>query len=342
MGRTGFLYHPTYLKHDTGQYHPESPDRLMAIEARVKKSGLIDELTLIQPPGAARAEIDRWIAEAHRDMHVERIRSRIPAAGQAFLDPDTPVSPLSYLVGQLAVEGTLVAADRVMSGELDHVFCAVRPPGHHAESTRPMGFCLFNNIAVCARYLQHQYGLKKVAIIDWDVHHGNGTQDIFYDDPNVLYISTHESPLYPGTGAFHETGAGSGVGANVNLPFPAGTAGDTYRAAFDEVIVPLIERFAPDWLFISAGFDAHRADPLAGLGLTAADYADLAVRLQSLVPARRLLVVLEGGYHLEALTYSSGATLSALLGEHYRPELASGGGDTGRQTVTAAKQLWEL
>ena len=180
-----------------------------------------------------------------------------------------------------------------------------------------------------------------MAIVDWDVHHGNGTQEIFYDDPRVLYVSLHESPLYPGTGQLREIGSGAGSGTNVNLPFPAGTAGDTFRAAFDDVIVPLIEGFDPDWLIVSAGYDGHRADPLAGLRLTSADYADLALRLQQLVPARRLLVVLEGGYDLQALTYSVGSTLSALLGERYRPEEISTG-EVGIRTITAAKQVWEL
>jgi acetoin utilization deacetylase AcuC-like enzyme len=180
-----------------------------------------------------------------------------------------------------------------------------------------------------------------VAIIDWDVHHGNGTQDIFYDDPRVLYVSTHESPMYPGTGRLAETGGSQAPGTTLNLPFPAGTRGDVYRAAFDEVIVPVVESFAPDWLIISAGFDAHRDDPLAGIELTSADYADFARRLATLVPARRLLVVLEGGYDLDALTHSVGTTLGALVGVDYRPEPASTG-DVGRPTVVAARQLWEL
>ena len=202
-----------------------------------------------------------------------------------------------------------------------------------------MGVCLFNNAAVAAASIAA--GGERVAIVDWDVHHGNGTQDIFYDDNDVLYVSTHESPLYPGTGQLRERGGINAPGVNVNLPFPAGTAGDTYRAAFDEVVTPLVERFAPDWLIISAGFDGHRDDPLAGLQLTAADYADFARRLQALVPAQRLVVVLEGGYDLDALTHSVGATLSALVGADYRPEPASTG-EVGLPTVTAAKQLWEL
>jgi acetoin utilization deacetylase AcuC-like enzyme len=202
-----------------------------------------------------------------------------------------------------------------------------------------MGFCLFNNAAVAAARLAA--GGERVAIVDWDVHHGNGTQDIFYDDPRVLYVSTHESPLYPGTGRLRDTGGAAAPGTTLNLPFPAGTRGDTYRQAFDEVVVPLVEAFAPDWLLVSAGYDAHRADPLAGIELTATDYADLATRLAGLVPPRRLVVVLEGGYDRDALTNSVGATLGALLGTPFRPEPVSTGG-VGSATVTAARQLWDL
>jgi acetoin utilization deacetylase AcuC-like enzyme len=202
-----------------------------------------------------------------------------------------------------------------------------------------MGFCLFNNAAIGAAKLAA--GGERVAIVDWDVHHGNGTQDMFYADPRIMYVSTHQSPLYPGTGVLRETGSGDGTGANLNLPFPPGTAGDTFRAAFDTVVMPVLERFAPDWLIISAGFDAHRNDPLAGLKLTSADFADMATRLKGVVPERRVLVVLEGGYDLEALTYGVGATLSALIGEPYRPEPASTG-EMGMPTVVAARQLWEL
>jgi len=182
---------------------------------------------------------------------------------------------------------------------------------------------------------------QKVAIVDWDVHHGNGTQDIFYDDPLVFYASTHETPLYPGTGRAEEMGGSSAPRSNLNLPFPAGTRGDVFRRAVDEVIAPLVADFAPDWLFISAGFDGHRNDPLAGLELTSADYADLAVRLQALVPKQRTVVVLEGGYDFDALSTSTGATLAAMIGEEYRPEDASTG-EIGLPTVAAAKQRWDL
>ena len=259
--------------------------------------------------------------------------------GGGDLDPDTFAAPGSWETSRRAAGAVLDAVDALASGTCDVAFAAGRPPGHHAVPDRAMGFCLFNNAAVAAAKLVDEG--QRVAIVDWDVHHGNGTQDIFYDDPQVLYVSTHEAPLYPGTGRADETGGPNAAGSNINLPFPAGTRGDVYRRVFDEVVAPLVTDFAPDWLFISAGFDAHRRDPLAGLELTSADYADLAVRLQALVPARRTVVVLEGGYDSEALSASTGATLSALIGESYRPEAASSG-EVGLPTVAAARQRWGL
>ena len=197
----------------------------------------------------------------------------------------------------------------------------------------------FNNVAVAAAALVDRG--ERVAIVDWDVHHGNGTQDIFYDDPRVLYVSTHQDPLYPGTGRADETGGPNAPYSNLNLPLPPGSRGDVLRRAFDEIVGPVVERFDPTWLFISAGFDAHRADPLAELELSAADFADLALRLQQLVPARRCVVALEGGYDFDALSMSTGATLSALVGEHYRPEDASIG-EVGLPVLDAARHRWAV
>jgi acetoin utilization deacetylase AcuC-like enzyme len=321
-------------RHDTPMWHPEHKGRLDASLLGVSEAGLDDAVEWRVPDLATVDDL----ALVHKRAYIDSIEAFCEAGG-GQIDADTAATRGSWETARRAAGGVLGAIDALMAGECDLAFAAARPPGHHAVADQAMGFCLFNNAAVGAARLAASG--ERVAIVDWDVHHGNGTQDIFYDDPNVLYVSTHESPLYPGTGHLRETGSGAGSGTNVNLPFPAGTAGDTYRAVFDEVIIPLVERFAPTWLIISAGFDGHRNDPLAGLGLTSADYADFARRLQSLVTQRRLLVVLEGGYDLKALTYSTGATLSALLGGAYRPEPASGG-DMGRATVTAAKQLWEI
>lgn len=320
--------------HRTPSWHPEHHGRLEAALGGVRAAGLDDATEWRIPDLVDVADLER----VHDPGYVAAVE-QFCAAGGGDLDPDTVATPGSYVTARRAAGAVVQAVEALRNGECDVAFAAGRPPGHHAVRERAMGFCLFNNVAVGAARLAAAG--ERVAIVDWDVHHGNGTQDIFYDDPNVLYVSTHESPLYPGTGQLRETGSGTGAGTNLNLPFPEGTAGDTYRAAFDEVIVPVVEQFAPDWLFISAGFDGHRDDPLAGLGLSAGDYADFALRLQPLVPARRVVVVLEGGYDLQALTRSTGATLSALLGGTYRPEPVSTG-EIGRATVAAARQVWEL
>jgi acetoin utilization deacetylase AcuC-like enzyme len=321
-------------QHTTPEWHPERPGRLRASLAGISEAGLGDAVEFREPRLATVAELER----VHTASYVSQLE-RFCERGGGDLDPDTFAAPGSWSTALRAAGAVLDAVDALEAGTCDVAFAAGRPPGHHAVPDRAMGFCLVNNVAVGAAALAARG--QRVAIVDWDVHHGNGTQDIFYDDPDVLYVSTHEYPLYPGSGRADETGGAGAPMSNLNLPFPAGTRGDVYRRAFDEVIAPVIQRFAPDWLFISAGFDAHRNDPLAGLELTAADYADLAVRLQQLVPARRTVVVLEGGYDFEALSRSTGSTLSALVGGSYRPEEASTG-EVGLPTVVAARQRWGL
>ncbi len=321
-------------QHATPSWHPERPGRLDASLSGVPAAGLMDAVSFREPRLASPAEL----ALAHAASYVAGIE-RFCGSGGGDLDPDTYAAPGSWATARRAAGAVLDAVDALRAGDCDIAFAAGRPPGHHAVADQAMGFCLFNNVAVAAARLAGEG--ERVAIVDWDVHHGNGTQDIFYDVAGVLYVSLHESPLYPGTGLASETGGPNAPRSNLNLPFPAGTRGDVYRQAIDEVVAPVVEAFAPDWLFISAGFDGHRDDPLAGLELTSSDYADLAVRLQSLAPARRTVVALEGGYDFDALAASTGATLAALIGESYRPEAPSVG-DVGRPTIAAAKQRWEL
>jgi acetoin utilization deacetylase AcuC-like enzyme len=321
-------------RHITPSWHPERPGRLDAALAGIPAAGLDDAVRWQEPRLALPAELE-LVHDQTYILGVERFCEQ----GGGDLDPDTFAAPGSWVTARRTAGAVLDAVDALRDGTCDVAFAAGRPPGHHAVADRAMGFCLFNNVSVAAARLAAKG--EKVAIVDWDVHHGNGTQDIFYDDPNVFYASTHEAPLYPGTGRAEEMGGPSAPRSNLNLPFPAGTRGDVYRRAVDEVIAPLISDFAPDWLFISAGFDGHRNDPLAGLELTSADYADLAVRLQQLVPKQRTVVVLEGGYDFDALSTSTGATLAAMIGEGFRPEEPSSG-EIGLPTVAAAKQHWDL
>lgn len=314
--------------------HPERRGRLDASLAGIPAAGLNDAVRYMEPRLATPVEIQR----VHHVDYVQRVEA-VCAAGGGALDPDTYAAAGSWITARRAAGAVLDAVDALADGECDIAFAASRPPGHHAVADSAMGFCLFNNVAVAAAALVDRG--ERVAIVDWDVHHGNGTQDLFYDDPNVLYVSSHESPLYPGTGRADETGGEAAPFTNLNLPVPRGTRGDVFREMFDEVVSPIVERFAPTWLIISAGFDGHRNDPLADLELSSADFADLAIQLQQLVPARRTVVALEGGYDFEALSLSTGATLSALIGESFRPEAASTG-DVGRPTIVAAKQRWQL
>ena len=320
-----------YLDHDTGPGHPERPARLQAVLAGVDEAGVRDALVRCAPRPATRDELER----VHPSAYLDAIE-RFCRAGGGDLDPDTVAVAASWDAAVLAAGAGLDAIERLDAGEADAAFLAVRPPGHHATPTRAMGFCLLNNVAVAAAALA-QRG-EQVLVVDWDAHHGNGTQDAFYRDPRVVYVSMHEYPLYPYTGGLEEIGDGAGRGANVNLPLPAGATGDVYLAALDEVVAPLVERDRPTWLIVSAGFDAHRRDPLTGLALTAGDFGDLTARVMEYVPAGRRLLFLEGGYDLQALADSSAACVSALAGADHRPEPASSGGP-GRPVVEAALRL---
>ncbi len=305
---TTFLYtHPSFLRHDTGPGHPENAQRLYAILAALNApefAGLIRK-------EAPRADFDR-LRLVHPQPYIDRIWRSIPRHGYAYLDADTVVSPDSGEAALHAVGAACAAVDDVMAQPGANAFCAVRPPGHHAEPTCAMGFCLFNNVAIAAQYARVRYAIERIAIVDFDVHHGNGTQAAFASEAKVLYASTHQYPWYPGSGAADETG----LGTIINVPLPAGSGSEEFRQAVEMRILPPVDHFRPELLFISAGFDAHRLDPLASLELSEDDYAWITrelCRLAQRHAAGRLVSVLEGGYHLEALALSVAVHVRELL-----------------------------
>jgi acetoin utilization deacetylase AcuC-like enzyme len=325
------LTHARYLDHEPGRGHPERPARLQAVLDGIHGAGLTDAIQPAVPRAATREEVELVHAPALVDL-IERASRD----GGGWLDGDTATSDASFEASLLAVGAGLTAIELLDDGTADSAFCAVRPPGHHATPTRPMGFCLFNNVAVTAASLAARG--ERVLVVDYDAHHGNGTQDAFWADPRVAYVSFHQHPLYPGTGGLRDAGAGAGLGTTVNIPLPAGATGDVYRAGIDEVIRPLAERFQPTWLLLSAGFDAHRADPLTDLGLSAGDYADITAELVTLATPGRCITFLEGGYDLEALAACAAACVGALVGERAADEPTTSGGPGG-DVVSAAALL---
>jgi len=305
--------------HDPGPGHPESALRLTAVRKGLIESEIGDAITWIEAPEATRASIEA----VHPPYLVDRLAD-LAAQGGGAIDPDTTVSAESADAAARAAGAGLDLIERLDRGEADVGWSVVRPPGHHATAGQQMGFCLYNNIAVTARSLADRG--ERVVIVDIDAHHGNGTQDIFYADPDVLFVSFHQFPWYPFSGRPDEVGEGEGRGSTLNVALPAGATGDVYRRAVDEVVQPVVERFAPTWILISAGFDGHRADPLTDLGLTSADYADLVAHLLPLAPAGRRLLFLEGGYDLQALADSAAAVAGVILDHRIRPEQPSTGG----------------
>jgi acetoin utilization deacetylase AcuC-like enzyme len=320
--QTGFIYDDIYLEHKTTPDHPEKPARLTAIVDRLKAVGLWAKLlTLRAKPAAA-----QWITTIHSQQYVEHVRKSceprpLPQGrgedGVGYLDSmDTPISEKSYQVALAASGGVLCAIDAVMDNKVTNAFCAVRPPGHHAMSDRAMGFCLFNNVAIGTRYIQEKHNLHKILIVDWDVHHGNGTQAAFYDDPSVLYFSVHQYPFYPGTGSATEKGGGKGLNYTINVPLSAGSTDADYLRAFKDKLEPAALAFAPDFVLISAGFDAHEDDLLGGMRVTTEGFAKL-TRIVKQIAEKccrgRLVSVLEGGYHLEALAASVEAHIRVLM-----------------------------
>ena len=325
-----FLTDERFLEHVAGKKHPESPARLEAVWKGLDNLFLGDDLVRIEPRVATETELLR----CHPIEHIQALEA-LDAEGGGRMDPDTAISAGSWGAARLAAGSGLSAVEALTQTEAETAFCAIRPPGHHATFDRSMGFCLINNIAITAASLIAKG--KKVAVIDIDAHHGNGTQEIFYSDPRVLMISIHQWPLYPGTGSEAEKGELEGEGFTVNVPLPPGATGSTYRLAFDKIVVPLVEDFQPDWVLVSAGFDAHREDPLTDMGLTSGDFADLTLNLFNLAPKNRCIFFLEGGYNLQALTDSVTASFASILGVNLRPEAATGDGP-GEEVVNRVAQ----
>ena len=310
---TGLVTDAVFVTHDTGPGHPECSARLDAAAALLRQQAWYPELVQLTPRPAEA----RWIGTVHRPGYADRIAAECAHGAQYIDTPDVAVSTASCAAALTAAGSLLTLADRLMAGQLDNGFALVRPPGHHAEADAAMGFCLFNSVAIAARYLQKQHGLERIAILDWDVHHGNGTQHIFEQDPSVFYISLHQYPHYPGTGARTETGIGAGAATTLNCPMSPGSGDRHYRAAFKDIILPAMRRFGPDAILLSAGFDAHRDDPLASIELTTDSYVwmtEMMLELAADCGHGRLISVLEGGYNLNALAASVTAHVRILSG----------------------------
>jgi acetoin utilization deacetylase AcuC-like enzyme len=309
--KVGFYDDPAFREHEAGAGHPERPARLDAVERGLASAGLLERLQRLRPREATRAELER----VHAATHVERVAAT-EGRGARF-DADTSAGPRSYRAALLAAGAAVEAVDRILDGGLDRAFCAVRPPGHHAEADRAMGFCLFNNVAVAAAHALAR-GLTRVLVLDPDVHHGNGTQAIFESDPRVLYVSTHQFPFYPGTGSLAEVGTGAGRGFTVNLPMPAGCGDAEYAAVYREIVEPIGAAFDPQLVLVSQGFDPHADDPLAGMRLTPAGFAAVmgsCLRAAAGAAQGRVVVTLEGGYDLQGIAESAAAVVGVLLGD---------------------------
>jgi acetoin utilization deacetylase AcuC-like enzyme len=319
-----YYSHETFSQHDTGAWHPERPERLAAADRGVMTSGV--KVERVVPPEIAMTDLTRL----HDAQYIAAIE-RFCAQGGGFLDQDTHTGPGSWEAAIRAAGAGIDAIERLAgSPPGTTAFLNVRPPGHHALAAQAMGFCLFNNAAIAAaRLVDDGY---RVAIVDWDVHHGNGSQDLLDHDPNVLYVSLHQYPFYPMTGGVFDTGEGEAEGTMVNIPLPAGTAGDVYDAGFDRLIRPVIEQFEPDWILVSAGYDAHADDPLAEMRLASIDYHGFASRLASLLAPNRIVTFLEGGYSLSAITASVAATMRGYDGLVY---------DGVASTLTSPPSAWE-
>lgn len=312
MGRTAYCFDPIYLEHQTEWGHPERAERLIAIDTMLQTRPYYRDLVRIAPRRADQKHIEL----VHDPAYIQRAREEIERGDDYFDSMDTSVCKRSYEVALYAAGGALAMCDAIMEGKAENGFCAVRPPGHHAERDYAAGFCIFNNIAIAARYLQKEHKLKRVAIVDWDVHHGNGTQHMFEKDSTVFYASTHQFPYYPGTGSLMEKGKAGGENFTLNIPMDAGSGDEEYRSAFRDHIIPALDSFRPEFILISAGFDAHRNDPLAGINLSTGMFGE-STRMLVVAAARhsgkRVIALLEGGYNLDALAASAERMMSVFV-----------------------------
>jgi acetoin utilization deacetylase AcuC-like enzyme len=312
--KTGFLYDDKYQQHLTGNYHPEIPDRLPAVYKGIQEAGLLEQLLLIK---AVPADL-KWVEIVHDPQYIKRLQKACSSGSNIFDSPDNQMCSATYEVSLLAVGGVLEATRLVMEGELDNAFCAVRPPGHHAEVSQAMGFCYFNNVAIAARYIQREWGIQRVGIVDFDVHHGNGTQHIFERDPTVFYYSIHQHPTfaYPGTGREFETGKDAGHGYTKNTPMLPGQGDNEYKQALQRDLVPVFADFKPQVILVSAGFDAHIEDNMSDIKLTSDGFTwiiKLVVQLAAEHSQGRLVSVLEGGYSIRRLPELARNHINALL-----------------------------
>jgi acetoin utilization deacetylase AcuC-like enzyme len=319
MHTTGIVFDPIVRRHDTGPGHPERPARVSAVFDYLRYTGLLDSLDQLD----VRQASDGDLALVHTLPYIELVKREVEQRREQLSTGDTTISEASMTCSRAAAGCALSAVDAVLSRRVQNAFCLIRPPGHHAESNRGMGFCLFNNVAVAARYAQRRYGIERVLIADWDVHHGNGTQEIFYRDPSVLFFSTHQSPWYPGTGAADETGYGDAEGLTINCPLPSGSGRVEIASAFRERLFPAAAKFAPELVLISAGFDSRVDDPLGQFMLEDRDFGELTAMLGDLAERTaqgRIVSVLEGGYNLQGLASACHTHIMALLGEPFPPQ----------------------
>lgn len=324
MARSAVVIDSEYLKHDPGQFHPERPERLKVL---LDLAGKLDpqRFRLLSPRRALREEV----GYCHGSDYIDLLQSTSQANRYA-LDGDTVTCRDSFGVGLLAVGGFLELLDIIAAGECRNGFALVRPPGHHALRDQAMGFCLFNTVAIGAHHLKHHHGAERVLIMDWDVHHGNGTQDAFYQEPWVLYVSTHQYPYYPGTGAIEDVGAGQGEGYTVNIPLPGGCGDREYLRIFQEIVIPIADQYKPEWILVSAGFDPHQRDPLGGMAVTERGFGVMASMLVDLAERHaggKIAFLLEGGYDLTALKGSAATVLQEIEGKSKSRTPAAAGGE---------------